>query len=156
MRIDYSVEFSCSPPQLWPYLEDPQLQKQWMKGLEEMSSTSAGPTRAGSTFRMKIKEGGSVAEYQGQVTSYEKHRHLGIRFWGGHMEEGATMLVDYRLADLNGRTRLDYVCRREGPQFGLFMRMLMPLFMFFNKMQLKGFMRKLKSLVELKTSSVEY
>jgi hypothetical protein len=31
------------------------------------------------------------------------------------------------------------------------MRMLMPLFSFFAKLQLKSFMRKLKTLVELKT-----
>jgi carbon monoxide dehydrogenase subunit G len=150
MRIDYSMELGCTPDQLWPYLEDPQRQKQWMKGLLENTATSEGPQRVGSTFRMRIKEGGKVAEYDGQITGYEKNRYLGIRMWGGALPKEAAMNVDYRLADLNGRTRLDYVCRMEGAKFGWFMRMLMPLFAFFGKMQLKSFMRKLKSLVELK------
>jgi hypothetical protein len=145
------MEVACIPTDLWPYLEQPLLQKQWMKGLLENTPTSQGPTRVGSTFRMKFKEGGKVSEYEGEITGYEKYRYLGIRMRGGAMQNDTAMLVDYRLADLNGRTRLDYVCKREGPELGLFLRMLTPVFAFFGKMQLKSFMRKLKSLVELKT-----
>ena len=150
MRIDYSMELSCTPDQVWPYLEDPELQKQWMKGLLENQSTSEGPTRVGSTFRMRIKEGSRTADYEGQVTAYEKQRHLGIRMWGGGLPKDTAIVVDYRLADLNGRTRLDYVCQLQGPPPGLFMRLMMPLGAMFARMQLKSFMRKLKSLVELK------
>lgn len=150
MRIDYSMEVSCSPDQLWQYLEQPELQKQWMKGLLENQATSEGPTRVGSTFRMKIKEGGKTADYEGQITGYEKNRHMGLRMWGGGFPKDMVMNVDYRLADLNGRTRLDYVCKLEGPPPGFLMRLFMPLGACFARMQFKSFMKKLKSLVELK------
>ena len=148
MRLDYSMEVACPPEKLWPYLDQPDLQKQWMKGLEEIKVTSEGPKRAGSKFRMRIKEGGKTAEHEGQVTAYERNRHLGIRFWGGSFQEGMVMNVDYRLADLNGRTRLDYWCKLDFPPQGFLMRLFMPVGVFFARMQLRGFMKKLKSLVE--------
>ena len=71
--------------------------------------------------------------------------------WGGGIPKDTKINVDYRLADLNGRTRLDYVCKLEGPPPGFFMRLFMPVGAFFARVQLKGFMKKLKSLVELQT-----
>jgi uncharacterized protein YndB with AHSA1/START domain len=148
MRMEYHAEFACTPEKLWPFLEEPEKQKLWMKGLLENRLTSDGPARPGSTFAMKIKEGGSVSDYAGEITALERPRHLGIRFWGGCFPNNTVMRVDYRLADLRGRTRLDYVAEMEGGQMGFFMRLMMPLFKLFGRLQLRSFMRTLKKLAE--------
>src|SRR4029077_6320136 len=33
MRVTYSDDFACPPDRLWRFIEEPELQKQWMKGL---------------------------------------------------------------------------------------------------------------------------
>ena len=147
MKVEYTTEINCPPAKLWPWLEEPEKQKQWMKGLLENVPTSEGPTRVGSTFKMKIKEGGRVSEYDGEITGYEKNRHLAVKMWGPAMK-GMVVFVDYKLHDVSGRTRLDYVSTVDTSKASPFLKFLMPLFKLFGKMQLKGFMKTLKKLAE--------
>jgi hypothetical protein len=58
-----------------------------------------------------------------------------------------TMRVDYRLREEADGTRLDYASTAEG-KIGLFWRMLMGLLKVFGRMQLRGFLRRLRELVE--------
>src|SRR5262245_29571123 len=78
MRTCYTGEFGCTPQRLWRFLEEPELQKQWMKGLLDNQQTSEGPPGVGSTFRMKIKEGSRVADYDGKITAYDPPRQLAV------------------------------------------------------------------------------
>src|SRR5262249_49852053 len=110
MRVVCTKEFNCTPERLWPFLAEPEQQKRWMKGLLENTRTGPGPDGVGSTFRMKIKEGGRVQEYDGETVAFAPPRHLAVRFWGGAFKEGMVVHVDYRLTPGDGRTRLDYVC----------------------------------------------
>jgi hypothetical protein len=148
MRIERVVKINCTPEHLWPFLDEPDKQKLWMKGLLENRRIDPGPPRAGSKFKMKIKEGGKVGDYDGEVTAYDRPRHLGVRFWGGGFPAGMVMLCDYRLSAENGGTQMEYVAQSEGWRPGLFLRLLMPLFMLFTKMQLRGFLKTLKRLAE--------
>jgi carbon monoxide dehydrogenase subunit G len=147
MRIVYRTTLACTPERLWPFLHEPQKQKLWMKGLESNEPTSEGPTRPGSTFKMRIKEGRKVAEYQGEVLAHEPPRHLAVRFWGGALPCPLKMNVDYRLVPVEGGTQLDYVAGVEGRP-GLLLRLLMPLIQLFGKLQLRSFMKTLKRLAE--------
>ena len=147
METTYTAIIDCSPEQLWPWIEEPDKQKQWMKGLLENVPTSDGPTRVGSTFRMTIQEGRRVAEYDGEITNYDPHRHLGVRFWGEALK-GVEMAADYKLQNLGTRTRLDYVATVDTSGAGFFVRLMMPLFKLFSTMQLKSFMKTLKRLAE--------
>ena len=63
------------------------------------------------------------------------------------MPKGMTMRVDYRLREVAGGTRLDYTSTAEG-KVGLFWRVLMGLFKIFGRMQLRGFLSRLRELVE--------
>ena len=147
MQTVYSTLIDCTPEQLWPWLEEPDKQKQWMKGLLENVSTSEEPTRVGSTFRMTIQEGRRVAEYEGEVTNYDLHRHLGIKFWG-EMLRGVEIYVDYQLQDLGDRTRLDYLSTADTSEADFFIKLMMPLYKIFGMAQLKRFMKTLKRLAE--------
>jgi carbon monoxide dehydrogenase subunit G len=143
------MEVACAPAHLWKFIYEPERQKLWMKGMLENRPTSEGPTRVGSTFHMRIKEGTKSADYDGEVTAYDPPKHLGIRFWGGTFPKGMKMRADYRLTDLGGRTRLDYVAEVDSEKKPPFlMRLLMPLFLLFGKLQLRSFMKTLKRLAE--------
>jgi carbon monoxide dehydrogenase subunit G len=138
---------NCSPGHLWPFLHEPEKQKLWMKGLQANVATN-DVKGVGHTFRMTIKEGRRTGDYDGEVTAYDEPRHLAVRFWGGGFPKGAVMNVDYRLTAVTGQTKLDYVARMEGAKFGFFLRLLMPLFKLFGRMQLRRFFKKLKQLAE--------
>jgi hypothetical protein len=56
------------------------------------------------------------------------------------------MNLEYRLTDLAGRTRLDYLCSFEPKKF--FMKLLMGLVAPFMRKQLTSFMGTLKQLAE--------
>ena len=93
MRTCYTGEFVCAPERLWRFLEEPELQKQWMKGLLENQQTSEGPPGVGSTFRMKIKEGSRIGDYDGKITAYDPPRQLAVDLSGGGFPAGCCMRV---------------------------------------------------------------
>jgi carbon monoxide dehydrogenase subunit G len=148
MKITLTLEIQCFPDRLWPFLEEPEQQKRWMRGLQENTLTSPPPSRKGSTFTMKIKEGARVAEYQGEVTAHDRPRHLGVRIWGGALKPGMAMRADYRLTDLGQGTQLDYECNLEAERLGFFMKLFLPLFKVFGKLQVKSFFKTLKRISE--------
>ncbi len=148
MRAEHQMEIQCEPERLWSFIEEPEKQKLWMKGLLENRPLQNGPTEVGSRFHMKIKEGGKVGEYEGIVTAYDPYKHLAIRFWPVNKQKEKSFTCDssYRLTSLRQKhTRLDYVCSVE---CGGFMKVMSFLFGAFMKMQLKSFMKALKSHAE--------
>lgn len=148
MRIERTLEIACMPEQLWPWIEEPEKQKQWMEGLLSNEATSDGPTRPGSTFRLRLKEGGKIADYDGRITAYDPPHHMAVALSGGSMKS-IEMHADYRLEALgDGRTRLHYTSTADTERAGVLMRALMPLFGFFAKAQLNRFLRTLQRLAE--------
>lgn len=154
MQTRYTTLIDCAPEQLWPWLEEPDKQKQWMKGLLDNVSTSEGPARVGSTFRMTIQEGRRVATYEGEITNYDLHRRLSIRVWGEALR-GVEIAVEYQLQDLGGRTRLDYISVADMTEAGFFMKLMMPLYKLFSTIQLKQFMKTLKHLAEAEAAQAK-
>jgi carbon monoxide dehydrogenase subunit G len=144
MRMEITTEIACRPDALWPWIEEPERQMRWMKGLVSNELTSPPPSRKGSTFRMRIREGGRVGEYTGEVVRHERPKDLGVRIRGGCGRE-FEVNVDYHLEDLGGKTRLDYRCQAEMKGFW---RVLGAIFGVFARMQAKGFLRSLKRLAE--------
>ncbi|MBK9385631.1 MAG: SRPBCC family protein [Planctomycetes bacterium] len=147
MPIQFREEFRCSPEVLWLHLEEPELQKQWMKGLLSNRATSPAPTRVGSTFEMQIQEGRKVSTYQGTMTAWEPPRRMALTMQGGCFGPKAKMAVSYRLEALGpNTTALDYSCGLE--QAGAVMRFFMLLFGWMAKMQARSFFKTLRKLVE--------
>lgn len=148
MHIEYRAEFRCRPADLWPLLDDPGRQKLWMTTLVEIVPTSPIARAAGSTFDMRVREGRRIAQYEGRINSYEPLRHLGVSFWGGALGPGVVMTVDYRLADLGDRTRLEYAADIDTDQLPGPFKLAIPLARVFTFFQLRYFMRNLRRLAE--------
>jgi carbon monoxide dehydrogenase subunit G len=145
MKMEVVTEIERSPADVWPWLTEPERMKQWMKGLVSVESTDGGPTRAGSTAKVVIKEGGRLATYDEKILEWEPQRLLLVSMTGAHCP-GLEMRCGNRLEDLGGRTRLHYQfeCRTTRTLF----KVMGALFGFFAKLQAKSFMRSLKRLVE--------
>lgn len=145
MDVKHSEVVRCSPGALWPWIDDPERSKQWLRGLEEVRPITSGPRRAGHRAVLRIREGRRVSEYTQTLLEYEPEKRFKLRMEGGCLR-GMVMVVDYTLVDLgDGRTRLDYVCAAETK--GLY-RLFGVLFAVFGRMQVRSFFRGLKRLAE--------
>ena len=100
---------------------------------------------------MVIKEGRKAAEYQGEMTAYDKPCLMEVVMSGGNFPKGMKMRVEYRLTPQEPQTRLDYTCKAEMEKPGLFMKLMFVVFRLFGKMQLRSFMKALRKLVEAPT-----
>ena len=145
MRVKLEQTIGCSPEALWPWIDDPERSKQWMRGLVEVRPTSPGPRRKGSTAVVVIQEGRRSAEYDETILEYEPARRLKLRLVGGSFR-GTGLEIDYKLDDLGGRTRLEYECGCELQNKVL--AFFAPLFGVFARMQARSFFRKLRKLAE--------
>jgi carbon monoxide dehydrogenase subunit G len=146
MKMTHSETIRCTPEALWPWLDDAEKSKQWLRGLEEVRPTASGPKRPGYTAKLMIREGGKLQEYDETILEYEPNRRFKMKMTGGCLK-GTEMLVDYQLVDIgDGRTRLDYECEALSDRF--VMKLLGPLFMIFGRMQAKSFFRTLRKLAE--------
>jgi hypothetical protein len=148
MRTARSILIECPPEHLWPFVEEPDLQTLWMRGLLANELTSEPPAREGSTFRLTIREAGRVHRYEGQIVALDRPRHLGIHYWGGALRPGVVMRVDYRLQPVNAHTRLDYVAQIESGELDWSSRLLLPLIRLSSHLQLRSYLKKLKVLAE--------
>lgn len=154
MQTIYAALIECTPGQLWPWLEEPDRQKQWMKGLLDHVRTSEKPLGVGSTFRLTIQEGRRAAVYEGEITNYDPHRRLSVKLWGEALR-GVEVYTDYQLQDLGGRTRLDYVSRTDASGAGFFTKRLLPLFKVFGAASLRRFMKTLQHLAEAEAAQAQ-
>lgn len=152
MQMKHSGEFKCSPEHLWPFLEDPEKLKLWMKDVLEDRASKGGPIGLGSFFSMKFKQGGKTQHYRGEILIYDRPKHLGLKMKGGDFQHETEMFIDFKLQDLGGRTRLDYM--ESVDSAGALSQLMSPVVKLFSMMQLKGFFKTLRTLVEEKEEAL--
>lgn len=135
----------CAPSALWPWIEDPERNKQWLEGVERAEPVTPGPRRVGSVTKIYIREGRKLGEYRQTLLEHVPERRFKMRMEGGCLR-GSAMVNDYVLVDLgDGRTRLEYECTAELVGW---MRVMGPLFKLMGAMQVRKFFRTLKALAE--------
>jgi carbon monoxide dehydrogenase subunit G len=145
MNVQLSETIDCHPSALWPWIDETDKAKQWLRGLESAVPITKGPKRPGHETTLRIREGRKLSEYKQTILEYEPEKRFKMRMEGGCLR-GMAMIVDYRLVDLgNHRTRLDYECTAEATGF---MRILAKVFAVFGRMQARSFFRELKRLAE--------
>jgi uncharacterized protein YndB with AHSA1/START domain len=107
MDVTYSLEINAPIEQAFDCVNDEDKIKQWAQGVEEIIHLEPwNPDRpVGSRFKQKIREGGRLAEYEGEIVAYDKPAHLAITLGS----RAFTMRVDYRFSRVTDTsTRLDY------------------------------------------------
>lgn len=106
MAITFQVDIEAPLEQVWALLDDETRLPLWMPEVMETvyPEDRDRSTPVGTTFRQKLKEGGRIKEYEGEVTAYEAPRMLGIRIGDGRFFVDVT----YALSPIGTGTRLDY------------------------------------------------
>jgi uncharacterized protein YndB with AHSA1/START domain len=144
MATTYSVEMNAPIDKVFDCVEDQKKMRLWMDGLEETIYTSerdpANPV--GTKFKQKIREGGRVQEYDGEVLAYEKPKHLAVRIGNKYFHA----VADYRFTPTAEGTRLDYAC--DVTCHSRLFKVMMFFFGWFMRRILRKQMTKLKELAE--------
>jgi hypothetical protein len=153
MHVEFRDEFRCTPAQLWPFIDEIEKQRLWLTTLVDLTPTSELERAVGTTFDMRVREGRKISHYEGRINAYDPLRHIGVSFWGGRFAPGMVMQVDYRLADLGDRTRLEYYAEIDTDMLHGPVKLALPLARIFTFFQVRYFMRNLKRLAEASARS---
>ncbi len=106
MKTTRSVTIHAPIERAFACVADNDNVKKWAQGVEEIIPREpwnpANPV--GSRFTQKIREGGRLSAYEGEVVAYDAPRHMAITLDNPQF----TMRVDYRFSEIPGGTRLDY------------------------------------------------
>jgi uncharacterized protein YndB with AHSA1/START domain len=130
-------------------ITDPEQHKRWLRGVEETRyAGDYDPSNpVGARFKQRIREGGRVQEYDGEVTAFAPSKHLAIRLTGAQF----FVDVDYRLTPEGGGTRLDYAADVTCGSW--FFRLMARAFGFMMRGMLRKQMTKLKEIAEAEGAS---
>lgn len=142
--ITYSMDIDAPIERVFPFIDEEEKTKLWIEEL--VGNTYVGTVDpndpVGAKFKQRLKEGGRIAEYDGEVLAYQKPNLLSIRL-GNKM---FSVDVTYRLSEIPNGTRFDYTCQQTYHSF--LAQMLGTLFSGFMKRVFRKQMRKLKEVAE--------
>ena len=105
MEFGCEVEIKAAAGQIFPWLEDPERMRLWVKGLEysEYLSPSAA-LGVGTRFRQRMREMGRTVTYEGEILQREPPARLVVALMHHRFE----MRVHYRLTGSQHGTHLRY------------------------------------------------
>jgi carbon monoxide dehydrogenase subunit G len=107
MKCDFTMDMNAPMEKVFELIHDPEKHTLWLDGVEETRYLEGFYDPAhpvGGKFKQKIREGGRVKEYDGEVTAFTRPKHLGIRLFSKQF----SVQVDYHLSPIAAGTRLDY------------------------------------------------
>ena len=138
------IQIDASPEAVFELLADNTRRGEWAEGMETFDYTSDfDPDDAvGTTFTQRIREGGRITEYQGEITLYDPPNAWGSQVSGGSY----SMVVEYHLTVADGGTEVVSVVEVDSSSF--FVRVMGFLFSWFTRWLGRKQLRKLKELVE--------
>ena len=138
------IQIDASPEAVFDLIADNTRRGEWAEGMETFDYTSDfDPNDAvGTTFTQRIREGGRVTEYHGEITAYDPPKAWGAKVVGGSY----SMVVEYHLTPANGGTQVVNVVDVDSSSW--FVRVMGFLFSWFTKWLGRKQLRKLKELVE--------
>ena len=138
------IQIDAAPQAVFDLIADNTRRGEWAEGMETFDYTSDfDPNDAvGTTFTQRIREGGRVTEYHGEITAYDPPKA-----WGAKVEGGSySMVVEYHLTPANGGTEVVNVVDVDSSSW--FVRVMGFLFSWFTRWLGRKQLRKLKELVE--------
>ncbi|PGS48383.1 SRPBCC family protein [Bacillus sp. AFS041924] len=142
---NYSLVISAPIEAVFEVVDSDKHIKKWMDGFIENTydENFNRENPVGHKFKQKLKEGGKIQEYEGEIISYVPPKELGVRL------KHSTFTVEaiYRFhSEGTNLTRLDYECRLE--MHSIVSKMMGFLFSWFTKRILVKQMSSLKKYAE--------
>src|SRR5688572_15255775 len=141
-KASYSIEVKNPVEHVFKFLDDSDLAKQWIGGLESIEPLTAGGNRVGAKAKHIYVEDGRKIEMIEETLIYEPNKRVKIK----GVTDGFELSVDYRLQATPTGTRIDY--EAETHMTSLMMKILAPLINWSNRKRVAEDFARLKALVE--------
>ncbi|WP_408010556.1 SRPBCC family protein [Pseudalkalibacillus sp. A8] len=140
----YTIDIHAQRETVFDCINDNEKQKIWMEGLQETEYVGVydAENPVGSHFKQKIKEGGRVVEYVGEVIAYDRPDSIAVKIGN----QSFAVSVYYQLSETTNGTRLNY--RAEMGTANTFTKIMGFLFGWLTKRILHKQMTRLKELAE--------
>ena len=81
-KVTKSIEIEASPEKVFAFINDVKKMNELSKGFSEGEYTSKGPVEVGTTLHYIGKAGGSQAEFDMEITEFEKNKKISMRTIG--------------------------------------------------------------------------
>jgi uncharacterized protein YndB with AHSA1/START domain len=106
MKNISTIDIEAPISKVFDFINDETKHKLWVEGLEETIHEPGYNRRnpVGSKFKQRIREGKKIEVYDGEVTAYERPKHLGARVYS----KAFSVQVDYRLTYVKKMTHLEF------------------------------------------------
>jgi uncharacterized protein YndB with AHSA1/START domain len=144
-KTNYSLIINAPIEAVFEVVDSDEHIKKWLEGFVEniYDKDFNRENPVGQKFRQKLKEGGKIQEYEGEILSYHRPKELGIRL----KQSSFAVDVYYRFFTAGtNQTRLDYECNIEMNSF--LTKIMGFLFSWFTKRILVKQMDSLKKYAE--------
>ena len=106
MKNVCTIDIDAPIGKVFDFINDETKHKLWLEGLED-TIREPGYNRknpVGSKFTQKIREGKKVEVYNGEVTAFDRPKHLGARVHN----KSLSVQIDYRLNSVKKLTHLEF------------------------------------------------
>jgi carbon monoxide dehydrogenase subunit G len=81
-KLTKSIEIEAPPEKVFAFISDMKKMNELTKGVSEGEYTSKGPVGVGTTAHYVGKAGGSQAEFDMEITEFEKNKKISMRTIG--------------------------------------------------------------------------
>jgi len=144
MDLVNSVEIKTSPKKVWDILIDPKKIPLWVKEKIEFIPLDKPPFRKTFRFKVNIYKPMITLKYRGKILEFKQYKMMEVLLQGGILKD-SDMTIQFRLSDLNKKTKFDYEIKME--EKGL-MSLVTPLSNFVGNMEADKYFINLKELAE--------
>jgi carbon monoxide dehydrogenase subunit G len=141
-KASYSIEVKKPVEDVFKFLDDSELAKQWIGGLESIEPLTTGGNRVGAKAKHIYVEDGRKIEMIEETLIYEPNKRVKIK----GVTDGFELLVDYRLHATPNGTRIEQ--ETEIHMKSLMMKILAPLINWSNRKRIAEDFARLKTLIE--------
>jgi uncharacterized protein YndB with AHSA1/START domain len=144
MEAVSSIYINAPIEKVFEYIDDDEKLKLWIDGLisTEYPDGLNRDNAVGTKFKQKLKEGGKIVEYDGEVLAYTKPSFIKIKIWNPTF--GVT--VDYNLSPESEGTKLDYKAVIISDKW--YFKLFAPIIQLFNRGAVDKQLLRFKTVVE--------
>ncbi len=116
-RYPTNLLINATPAQIFPYIRDYELIKQWKSNLVDIQSTSAGHTDVGTEARMIVDQDGKHIKFNTRVIRFNENELLTIQASNSTQIRTSVFQLDEKE---DGTTYLTYRVRTQNQGLGKF------------------------------------
>lgn len=115
MKISFTMDINSRPEGVFLWLDDPGKAMVWMTSVSSTELLDKTPDMVGTTFQEIVEQDGHRTEMRGVVTGYVTGKLISFHLSG----KFNSVDVEYRLEEVENRTRLPPGLGREVPEFNV-------------------------------------